>query len=84
MSNYLAMSSDPCSIQSGCSGACGNANYKGDNICDSANNNCGCDWDGGDCCGVTFDETNSKYCKPNCKCLDPNAQQCLGKKTHDF
>ena len=25
--------------------------YKGDGICDDENNHCGCDYDGGDCCG---------------------------------
>ena len=24
---------------------------KGDNFCEDLNNNVGCDWDGGDCCG---------------------------------
>ena len=41
---------------------------KGDGECDDTNNNCGCDWDGGDCCG---NNVNSTYCS-QCACLDPN------------
>merc|ERR1711934_585820 len=51
---------------SSCAGSCGNPNYKGDGVCDDNNNNCGCQYDGGDCCGAV----NKKYCK-ECKCLDP-------------
>merc|ERR1712032_1262967 len=46
---------------------CGLGSYKGDGNCDDANNICGCDWDGGDCCGP---KVKTKYCKV-CKCLDP-------------
>ena len=42
--------------------------YKGDGYCDDPNNNCGCDWDGGDCCGNNVD---TLFCT-TCKCLDPN------------
>merc|ERR1712088_42714 len=42
--------------------------YKGDTYCDDGNNNKGCDWDGGDCCGPNV---KKNYCK-ECKCLDPN------------
>ena len=38
----------------------------GDNFCDDDNNNAGCGWDGGDCCGG-----NTDYCY-KCECLDPN------------
>ena len=34
-------------------GVCGAAAFKGDGICDDNNNNAGCGWDGGDCCGVS-------------------------------
>ena len=39
----------------------------GNGQCDDDNNNCGCGWDGGDCCGSNV---NKSYCK-ECKCLDP-------------
>ena len=39
-----------------------------DNACDDVNNNEGCQWDGGDCCG---DDVNTVYCMV-CECLDPN------------
>merc|ERR1712037_354060 len=35
---------------SSCAGSCGNPSYKGDGNCDDENNNCGCQYDGGDCC----------------------------------
>ena len=38
---------------------------KGDGFCNDANNHCGCNWDGGDCCGAK----SFKYCT-QCKCLD--------------
>ena len=47
---------------------CGFPMYKGDGYCDDPNNNCGCDWDGGDCCGNNVD---TLFCT-TCKCLDPN------------
>merc|ERR1712048_931675 len=46
--------------------ACGAANYVGDKYCDDNNNNAGCNWDKGDCCGPA---NNYKYCK-KCKCKD--------------
>merc|ERR1711994_563729 len=42
--------------------------WRGDNYCDDGNNNEGCDYDGGDCCGSNVNKT---YCQ-NCECLDPN------------
>jgi len=49
-------------------------NYKGDGVCDDANNNCGCDYDGGDCCPKSLGKAvSTKYCK-ECKCLDPDNQ----------
>jgi len=52
-----------------CTGSCKYKNWKGDKYCDDDNNNCGCGWDGGDCCGSNV---NKSYCK-ECKCLDPKA-----------
>ena len=46
--------------------------YKGDNICDDENNNKGCHYDGGDCCGNNL---NTQYCSV-CKCKDPCWQGC--------
>merc|ERR1712097_107435 len=47
---------------------CGSVQYKNDGNCDDDNNNAGCSFDGGDCCGSNV---NKKYCK-ECKCKDPN------------
>merc|ERR1712032_305326 len=60
---------------SGCTGGCGAAKYKGDGNCDDENNNCGCDYDGGDCCKATVEggKVGTKFCK-QCKCLDPKNQ----------
>ena len=52
-----------------CSETCGDPSRKGNHYCDDENNNCGCDWDGGDCCG---NNVNTQYCSA-CECLDPNA-----------
>jgi len=54
-------------VSKACTGSCGLAAYKGDGFCDDANNNCGCEYDEGDCCGPTV---SKKYCKA-CKCIDP-------------
>ena len=51
---------------------CGYPEYKGDNYCDDENNNAGCEWDGGDCCG---DNVNTQYCSA-CECLDPAWGPC--------
>ena len=50
-----------------CTGKCASASWKGDKYCDDGNNNCGCKWDGGDCCGP---DVKKNYCK-ECKCLEP-------------
>ena len=42
--------------------------WRGDNYCDDGNNNKGCGYDGGDCCGSN---SNKTYCQ-KCQCLDPN------------
>ena len=52
-----------------CTGSCKVKSWKGDGYCDDVNNNCGCAWDGGDCCGKNV---KKNYCK-KCKCLDPKA-----------
>ena len=37
-----------------CTGTCAAGGvYRGDGYCDDGNNNCGCEYDGGDCCGKT-------------------------------
>ena len=51
-------------------GVCGVPGWKGDKFCDDENNNAGCEYDGGDCCGTNVDKT---YCT-ECKCKDPKAQ----------
>merc|ERR1711862_18450 len=48
-----------------CTGTCGTPIWKGDGFCDDDNNNCGCDFDGGDCCGSNV---NTQYCSV-CECL---------------
>merc|ERR1712165_384659 len=48
------------------SNGCGSPQWKGDGYCDDENNNDGCDYDGGDCCG---DDVNTQYCSA-CQCLD--------------
>lgn len=52
-----------------CGGKCGSNPHKGDQFCDDDNNNCGCDWDGGDCCGKTGNAKQYNYCF-KCKCSD--------------
>ena len=79
-----AIKSDPCKkdatpapapapTPAPCTDTWGEPIYKGGNSCDSQNNNCGCQQDGGDCCGVKFltegDGQNDQHCKPNCKCF---------------
>ena len=58
-------------------GKCGQLKWKGDKNCDDENNNAGCDWDGGDCCGPN----NYGYCK-ECKCKDCNHKK-VGDKCID-
>ena len=50
-----------------CSRACFVTKWAGDGNCDDQNNVCGCDWDGGDCCGT---KKNVQYCT-HCGCRDP-------------
>merc|ERR1712037_157006 len=66
-------------------GKCGLKQYQGDGNCDDANNNCGCKYDGGDCCAgsVKGGSVKTAYCKQcQCKCKDPNYKEdknCKGK-----
>ena len=70
---------DPGYTKDACSGACGAAAYKGDGFCDDNNNNCGCDWDQGDCCGKSGKSKQFSYCS-TCACVDPDMQDgvCSG------
>merc|ERR1712196_690356 len=61
---------DPDFASGGCYGSCGSSNYYGDGFCDDNNNNCGCGWDGGDCCGDSGKNKQYNYCS-ECACLDP-------------
>ena len=53
----IAPTTTPCS---------GNPSWIGDNYCDDVNNNPGCVYDGGDCCGPNV---NTQYCTV-CQCLE--------------
>ena len=50
-----------------------------DGFCDYYNNNCVCDWDGGDCCKGNQQQNASKYCSACndrlCRCRDPKSSQ---------
>ena len=48
----------------------------GDGICNDGNNNQGCQYDGGDCCGISQNKDQYKYCK-KCRCIDPNADNSV-------
>ena len=62
-----------------CGGACGSPNFVGDGFCDDNNNNCGCDWDNGDCCGKSGKAKQFDYCT-DCECIDPELQEgCFGE-----
>merc|ERR1712032_1065451 len=72
-------------------GSCKFPKFKADGNCDDKNNNCGCDYDGGDCCTATVKnkgtgqltgKVKTAYCS-ECKCLDPTGQagggtECTG------
>merc|ERR1712051_211445 len=67
---------DPSKAKASCSGTCQTPTFKGDKRCDDGNNNCGCNWDGGDCCGKSGDKHQFAYCA-NCQCVDPSkAKKC--------
>merc|ERR1711939_1031039 len=63
-----------------CLGECFRQNWAGDGNCDDENNNCGCEYDGGDCCVATTIRPSGlvgkNYCKL-CQCLDPDNQSDL-------
>ena len=67
-----------------CSGSCQARAFLKDGNCDDGNNNCGCGWDGGDCCGVNENKHQFGY-RTRCECLDPsflspkNKGSCSGK-----
>merc|ERR1712210_181229 len=62
--------------KAGCKGTCKSKAYVGDGNCDDENNNCGCKYDGGDCCLPKVVKT---YCK-DCSCVDPKQKKkCNGK-----
>ena len=50
-------------------GGCGLPEWATDEFCDDVNNNAGCNWDDGACCG---DNVDKEYCTL-CECRDPNA-----------
>merc|ERR1712025_1198003 len=63
-----------------CPGSCQNSNWQGDGRCDDGNNNCGCEYDGGDCCEGTVMKNGeltgivkTNFCDA-CECLDPSQQ----------
>ena len=58
----------------GVNGLCKYPHYQGDGYCDDDNNNQGCFYDGGDCCG---DNVLEYFCK-ECLCLDPNSHTGMG------
>ena len=47
---------------------CWDSDYQGDSYCDDANNNEGCEYDGGDCCAQTVDggTVKTNYCTQVC------------------
>jgi len=64
-------------FQTACNEPCHEPVWQGDQTCDDENNHCGCNWDGGDCCGTTADY-NYDYCT-DCDCLDPDNQLTLNE-----
>ena len=72
-----------CPVPDACADAGGNSLWSGDGMCDDANNNEACGWDGGDCCCLTCDTTGFDNYDPwDCgnagedaigyTCLDPS------------
>ena len=41
-------------------------------VCDDLNNNCGCNYDAGDCCGAEVDKSQCRFCE----CKDPAYSTC--------
>ena len=50
----------------------GKPEWIGDGFCDDLNNNEGCEFDGGDCCGVLM---NKRFCS-ECECKGKLYKQC--------
>ena len=57
-----------------------NQEFKGNNACHDENNNVGCEWDGGDCCGPNV----KLFPCIQCQCLDPNYQGSKCKQDSYF
>ena len=55
-------------------GECASPKYSDDGFCDDENNNAGCAWDNGDCCGAAV---KKNFCS-DCKCLDCNWEPDVG------
>ena len=56
-----------------CTETCMHPEWKNDGYCEDENNHCGCDWDGGDCCGYDIIGMQMYNCEhQECLCLDPN------------
>merc|ERR1712010_164164 len=74
---------DPKHKVKGCNATCKSPKYIGDGNCDE-NNNCGCEFDGGDCCAksVKGGKVQTAYCK-QCQCKDPKhaVKGCKAKCT---
>jgi len=64
---------DPDQQAAACTGTCAKPNWVGDGVCDANNNNCGCEYDGGDCCGSSSKGTQYSYCGDGCACADPDS-----------
>ena len=84
---YLSCGTDNCLESLGFSqdvnccedvGRCIHDSWKGDSYCDDGNNNEGCEWDGGDCCGSNV---NTEWCDI-CECLDPDSKRKLSLHDH--
>jgi len=72
---------DPKQKNNKCKGTCASKSYVKDGNCDDENNNCGCKWDGGDCCAATVagKKVKKTYCV-DCSCIDPKqTKKCNGK-----
>merc|ERR1711988_2092026 len=51
---------DPKHKVKGCNAKCTAPKYIGDGNCDDENNNCGCKYDGGDCCGKNVKKATAR------------------------